>query len=108
MGVRPPANDDGDEPDAVEFGIAAVDARLDGVDVTFPATRGDIVGVLNHPDVPYDATGRTVSLADAIEETGRREFESEQDLLNALHPVFEKHRSSPAGIIDQVKAMLPF
>lgn len=107
MGVRPPANDD-DEPEAVEFGIAAVDARLDGADLTFPATKRDIVDALNRSDVPYDAAGRSVSLDEAIEETGRREFDSEQDLLNALHPVFEKRRSSPAGIIDQVKAMLPF
>jgi hypothetical protein len=107
MGVRPPANDD-EEPEAIEFGIAAVDARLDDADVTFPASKRDIVDALNRSEVPYDATGRSVSLDDAIGETGRQEFDSEQDLLNALHPVFEKRRSSPAGIIDSVKALLPF
>lgn len=107
MGVRPPA-DDGDEPDAIEFGIAAVDARLDGADVSFPATKADVLDGLNDTQVPYDAKGRTVSLADAIDATGRREFDSEQDLLNELHPVFEKRRASPASFFDQVRAMLPF
>jgi len=106
MGVRPPANDS-DEPDAIEFGIAAVDARLDAADVTFPATKAELVGALD-TEVPYDAQGRTVALADAIDETDRREFDSEQDLLNELHPVFENRRSSPMSLLDRLRAMVPF
>ncbi|WP_121821401.1 DUF5789 family protein [Halostella salina] len=106
MGVRPPANDS-DEPDAIEFGIAAVDARLDAADVTFPATRTDLVDALDD-EVPYDAQGRTVALAEAIDETDRHEFDSEQDLLNELHPVFENRRSSPMSLLDRLRAMVPF
>ncbi|WP_135820707.1 hypothetical protein [Halostella litorea] len=107
MGVRPPANDSSDEPEAIEFGIAAVDARLDEADVTFPATREDLVAALDS-EVPYDAKGRSIPLADAIDETGRREFDSEVDLLDELHPVFEERRASPVGLLDQVRAILPF
>ncbi|NHN48705.1 hypothetical protein G9464_14035 [Halostella sp. JP-L12] len=104
MGVRPPA-DGGDDPEAIEFGIAAVDARLDEADVSFPATRADLVEELDG-GVPYDGRGRTMQFDDAIERTGRREFDSESDLLDALHPVFEERRSSPMGLIDRVKALL--
>ena len=107
MGVQPPANDSSDEPEAIEFGIAAVDARLDAADVTFPATRADLVAALD-AEVPYDAKGRSIPIADAIDETGRREFDSEGDLLDALHPVFEERCSSPASLLDQVRALLPF
>lgn len=103
MGVRPPADDD-EEPEAIEFGIAAVDARLDEADVTFPATRSDLLEELDG-GVPYDGRGRTMSFADALDRTDRREFDSEQELLDALHPVFEERRSSPMSLLDRVKAL---
>jgi hypothetical protein len=106
MGVRPPA-DDGEEPAAIEFGIAAVDARLDEADVSFPATRADLLEELDG-DVPYDGRGRTMRFADALERTDRREFDAERELLDALHPVFEERRGSPMSLLDRVKALFSF
>lgn len=108
MAARPPSTDD-EEPDTIEFGIAAVDARVSEADVSFPATDQDIVDALSNDSIPYNSHGYTVSLRDALDETGRTEFESEQDMLNALYPVFEERRNSTSvGLLAQVRAMLPF
>jgi len=108
MGVRPPQQDD-DEPDAIEFGIAALDARLSETDVTFPASRGDIVDALGDTNIPYNATGNTVSVGEAMDRADRNRFESEQDLLNALHPVFEEMReSASSSLLMQLRALVPF
>ncbi len=108
MAARPP--DSGtEEPDAIEFGIAAVDARLEETDLTFPATDEDIVDAIQNESIPFNTHGFTMDLRTALEETGRSEFDSEQELLNALYPVFEERRNSTSvGLLAQVREMLPF
>jgi len=109
MGVRPPQDDADDEPTTVTFGIAALDARMDETDLAFPADRDEVVDALGDPDIPYDASGSAVPLSTALEETGTDSFESEQDFLNALHPIFETYRENAgAGLFAQLRSMLPF
>jgi hypothetical protein len=109
MGVRPPAGDDDEEPDVVTFGIAAVDGRLAEADVEFPATTAELERQLGDAEIPYDASGRTIRISSALERTAVEEFETRQDLLNVLHPVFEERReSTSSGLLGQLRAMLPF
>ena len=109
MGLRPPPSDDGDEPDVVTFGIAALDARLSEAEVRYPTDAGTLVRELGDPEVPYDANGSSVQLSEALEETHVERFETEQELLNALHPVFERYRErSAGGILAQLRGLLPF
>ncbi|WP_227260417.1 DUF5789 family protein [Salarchaeum japonicum] len=106
MAARPPMTDDGEEPDAVAFGIAAVDEHLESID--WPATPSEITAATGDPEVPYEASGRTLALSEALDETGRAEFESRRDLLDALHPVFEEHRQSAGpGILSWLRNALP-
>lgn len=108
MGVRPPQQDD-DEPDAIEFGIAALDARLSETDVRYPADRETLVTALGGSKIPYNAAGNTVAIGEAIDRAGRSQFESEQDLLNTLHPIFEEMReSASSSILMQLRALVPF
>jgi hypothetical protein len=109
MGVRPPSDDIDDGPDVVEFGIAALDARLSDANISFPATVEELDAEYGHTDIPYDAGGNTMTFGAALEEADQREFESEQDLLNALHPVFERRREAAStSIIAQLRALVPF
>lgn len=109
MGVRPPSEGEDDEPDVVTFGIAALDGRLDDADLTFPATAREVEAALGDIQIPYNASGNSIQLSTALNRTSTREFETRQDLLNALHPVFEERRSAaPSGLLGQLKAMLPF
>jgi len=42
-------------------------------------------------------------------EAGSDTFESEQAVLNELHPVFEAKRSETSiGVLGSIRAMLPF
>ena len=108
MGVRPPAGD-GDDREAVEFGIAALAPMVEEADLEFPADASTVVRDLGDPAVPVDARGRTVPLSTAIEEAGRREFASERELLNALHPVFEDRREIVSGgWLASIRRQLPF
>ena len=107
MGIRPPPDDTLSEPDVIEFGIPALDARLD--DVSFPVTARELR--TDHGDiaVPYNAAGDTVSLREILDEIARSEFESEQELLNEAHPVFEQRRAEhPSGFLGQIRSFLPF
>jgi hypothetical protein len=109
MGMRPPPSDDGDEPDVITFGIAALDARLTEAEVHYPTDTETLVRELGDPEVPYDANGSSVRLSEALEETHIERFETEQELLNALHPVFEQYRErSAGGILAQLRGLLPF
>jgi hypothetical protein len=109
MGVRPPPSDGGDEPDVVTFGIAALDAQLDEARLSYPVDADTIVERLGDPAVPYDASGNTVRLSEALSETHITRFEHEQELLNALHPIFEERRErSGSGVLAQLRALLPF
>ncbi|ARS90682.1 hypothetical protein [Natrarchaeobaculum aegyptiacum] len=109
MGVRPPSNGDDDEPKSVEFGIAAVDARLRDSDLSFPATRDDVAAELGHERIPYDVHGNDVALGEMLDEVDAREFRSRQELLNELHEPFETYRQEHSGgVFQQVRSMLPF
>ncbi|WP_254831537.1 hypothetical protein [Haloglomus salinum] len=108
MGVRPPQNDD-DEPDTITFGIAALDAHLERADVEFPVDAETLLTQLGDPDIPYDATGSTVALSEAMDKVHIQHFDSEQELLNTLHPVFESYRERAGNsILGQLRALLPF
>ena len=108
MGVRPP-QDEGSEPDAIEFGIAALDARLDRTDVTFPATSDELVRAMGNPKIPYDAGGNGVSLDEALAAIPKDRFESESELLDCLHPDFEEYRErTTSNIVAQIRSLLPF
>ncbi|QLH78923.1 hypothetical protein HZS55_17205 [Halosimplex rubrum] len=109
MGVRPPSNDVDEEPDVVEFGIAALDARLADADVGFPATAAELRDRFGDATVPYDAAGNEMPVAEALAETDRESFDSEDDLLNALHPVFERKRQAAStSIVKQLRGLVPF
>lgn len=109
MGVRPPQDDGGDEPETISFGIAALDARLDGAELEYPVGADEVVDRLGDPKIPYDAAGSTVRLSEVMEKVHFQRFEDEQELLNALHPVFESYREKASGsILGQLRALLPF
>jgi hypothetical protein len=109
MGVRPPSNDVDDEPDVVEFGIAALDARLEDAEVTYPVSAAELDDEYGHTEVPFDATGHTTTLHEALSEVERKEFDSQQELLNVLHPVFERKRQAASNsILSQLRALVPF
>ena len=109
MGVRPPTNGDNDEPESIEFGIAAVDARLKGSDLSFPASREDVVAELGGQGIPYDVHGNTVTLEEILADVSVQQFDSRQELLNVLHPAFESYRKRHgSGVIDQLRSFLPF
>lgn len=109
MGVRPPTGGSGTTPETVTFGIAALDERLDDARVRYPADGDEIVATLDDPAIPYDASGNAVPLSDALAETHFDRFETEQELLNALHPVFESYRERGGnGLLGQLRSMLPF
>jgi len=108
MAARPPQNDSSD-PDSIEFGIAALDARLDRAGVRFPATTEELIESMGDTDVSYDAAGNTLDVAEVLRELPEERFETERDLLNRLHPIFEDRRRSGAGsLLGRVRALLPF
>ena len=109
MGVRPPQQDGDDEVETIAFGIAALDKHLERSDVTFPTTEAALLDRLGDPDVPYDAKGNEVALSAALAETHAEEFETRQQLMNALHPVFEaKRERANNSIVGQLRSLLPF
>ncbi|MFD1562764.1 hypothetical protein ACFR99_04255 [Haloarchaeobius amylolyticus] len=109
MGVRPPSSGDDEEPDSIEFGIAAVDAHLKGADLSFPATKDDVRAELGHERIPYDVHGNDVALGEILEDVPTDRFDSRQELLNALHEPFEEYRRNRSGgVIGQVRSLLPF
>ncbi|QSW99774.1 hypothetical protein [Haloterrigena alkaliphila] len=109
MGVRPPSGGDDDEPESIEFGIAAVDARLRDADLSFPATKADVEAELGHERIPYNVHGDDVALGEILATVETAEFRSRQELLNALHEPFEEYRRNHSGgVFQQVRSMLPF
>ena len=109
MGVRPPGNDDTDEPASIEFGIAAVDAQLRDVDLSFPASRAEVERTLGTERIPYDVHGNDVPLSTILEELPQQQFDSRQELLNALHPAFEQYRKQHSGgFLGRLRSFLPF
>jgi hypothetical protein len=109
MGVRPPGSDAGDEPDVPEFGIVALDAKLDERSVSFPTTAADLAADHGDLQVEVDPAGHELSLAEALERCGPTEFDSQTELLDVLHPVFEAEREARSGgVLGQLRALLPF
>jgi len=109
MGVRPPANDTTDEATSVEFGIVALDARMEQFDVSFPVTVDELEAAIGDVRVAVDPAGNKLALAEALRRCDQRTFESEQDLLNALHPVFERERESMSNsLLGRLRSLVPF
>lgn len=108
MGMRPPADDDDDEPAIVAFGIAAVDDELESFDVSYPASARELRESVGHVEVPYDTRGHSVRLGEVLGEVEVERFEDEQELLNAMHPVFERRRQQGASVFERVRRVLPF
>lgn len=107
MAVRPPQGDG--DPETLEFGIAALNARIDRAEVEFPATRRELIDQLGDPEIPVDGGSRSVALSTALSEVSRERFESETELLDLLHPVFERIREEgSAGVVGRLRALLPF
>ena len=107
MAARPPGGDTS-EPEAIEFGIAALDARLEEANVSFPATDEEILRALGDPEVPYDAKGRSMALAEALDRVPQSRFENETELLDALYPVFDEARQGTGGFLQGLRDALPF
>ncbi|WP_410764652.1 hypothetical protein [Haloferax sp. DFSO60] len=108
MAVRPPSGD-GTEPDAIEFGIAALAPHLDEKDVDFPADTETIADALDHVAIPVDANETTVTIDDALKATERTHYDSRNDLLNDLHPVFEAYRAEAStSLVGRLRGLLPF
>jgi len=109
MGVQPPSDGVDEEPDVVEFGIAALDAKLEGREVHYPVSSEALAREHGDLQIPVDASGHEVALDAVLEKCGRQEFDSEQDLLEALHPVFEAEREAVSrSILAQLRSMVPF
>jgi len=108
MGARPPQNDTS-EPEVIEFGIAALSARLDNAELEFPATSHELVAAVDDTAIPIDGSGNTVELQTALDAIPREEFDSESTLLELLHPVFEQHRQNAGdSFVGRLRTLLPF
>lgn len=107
MAGLPPG--DRSDPELVEFGIPVLDDRLAESDLTFPADREAVEAALGEAEVPYDAHGNAVTVAEALAEVDRETFETEHELLDALHPVLEsRRRGTRVGWLATLRSMLPF
>jgi hypothetical protein len=107
MAARPPSNDNNDDPDIVEFGIAALDAQVQKRGVSFPVTAADLASTHGDVRIAVDPAGHEMPLREALERCDREQFTSKQDLLNALHPVFEAERESGTGILGRLRSLVP-
>lgn len=108
MGVQPPSDDIGEEPDVIEFGIAALDAELPE-DLAFPIERDELRRAHGDLSIPVDAAGTEMTLGTALERCQSTSFDSRQDLLNKLHPVFEERREAVSNsVLAQIRSLVPF
>lgn len=108
MGARPPQNDTSD-PEVIEFGIAALSARIDAAAVEFPTTSRELVAAIDETAIPIDGSVNTIELQAALDAVPRDEFESESELLDVLHPVFEEHRQKAGdSFVGRLRTLLPF
>lgn len=108
MAARPPGGGGTSEPDAIEFGIAVLDARIEEAGVSFPATGDEIVAAVEDGDIPYDAKGRTIALSEALAQVPQTKFENETEFLDALYPVFDRRRRESGGFFATLRDALPF
>lgn len=108
MAARPPPTGPNDEPDAIAFGIAALDERLDQADVTYPIVADELDRAIGDHAVPYNASGATITVSEALDAVPKRRFDSERELLNALHPVFEEERAAATGgLLGRLRSFIP-
>ena len=108
MGARPPQNDSS-EPEVIEFGIAALSARLDEADIEFPTTSSALIAAVDDTAIPIDGAGNTMELQVALDRLPQNEFDSESTLLDLLHPVFEEHRQKAGdSLVGRLRTLLPF
>jgi hypothetical protein len=107
MAARPPSGGTS-EPDAIEFGIAVLDERVEEAGVSFPATGDEIVAAVDDDEIPYDAKGRTIALSEALAQIPQTEFENETEFLDALYPVFDRQRREGGGFLATLRDALPF
>lgn len=109
MGVQPPTDGIDEEPDVIEFGIAALDAELEARDISFPIDAEDLVTSHGDVTVPIDAAGHETTLREVVDAADRQSFDSEQDLLNELHPVFEAKREAVSrSLLARLRGLVPF
>ena len=109
MGVQPPSDDIDDGPEVVEFGIAALAAELEERDVSYPTDTATLREAYGQVSVPVDAAGTEITLESALEEAGQHRFESQRDLLNTLHPIFEDRRARASrSLLAQLRSLVPF
>jgi len=107
MGVRPPADDGEREEEAVTFGIAALDAHVRETELMFPADADEVIETLGDPEIECDPAGNTVALSTVLAEVEAETFERRRDLMNALHPVFERRRQSGnGGVFGWVRSVI--
>jgi hypothetical protein len=106
--ARAPPADDSD-PDIIEFGIPVLDDRIEEAELTFPATRQEIDSAVGGREIPFDASGHTLQVTAALSELDMNQFETRNELLEALHPVFEGYRQrTPTGFFATLRSYLPF
>jgi hypothetical protein len=56
-----------------------------------------------------DATGNEIRLSAALEELPRSRYETRQEFMNALHPVFEARRErGNDSFVGRLRSLLPF
>lgn len=89
------------------FGIATVDEYLRDADVSFPATGEDVVAALGDPEVKCGPNGHEIALSTTVERTGRTEFETRREFLDALHAEFERERQQGSGIVSWLRSLVP-
>ncbi|MFW6436058.1 MAG: hypothetical protein ACOCYZ_00300 [Halococcoides sp.] len=106
MGIRPPQTDGIGNPDTVEFGIVAFDGLLSEADLTFPADREQVRATLAGRSVAIDPSGREVPVDDVLADLDDRTYESDSELKNALHPIFERYRQESVGLFARVRTWL--
>jgi hypothetical protein len=107
MAARAPPDDTSD-PDVIEFGIAALAARLDEAGVEYPTTSQQVCAAVDDTAIPVDSAGNTLELAEAFDRLPQDEFTSQSELLDMLHPVFEEQRKQAAqSVFGRLRALLP-
>lgn len=109
MAARPPGNDEEDAPDSMAFGIAALDARIENRDVSFPISIDELRESCGDMQIAIDPSGTEIAFATILDQCTRDSFENRQDLLNALHPIFEAERErKSSGVIGRLRQFVPF
>lgn len=97
-----------DGPDTVAFGIAALDSYLDETDIVFPTDEETLRASLGDTEIPYNATGNTMTFNTALDNVPEERFEDEHELLNSLHPVFEERRETGGNsILARIRSFIP-